>query len=124
MSLELQLIGVHLTPGTSMPAVSRGAPFHWKSVKYSAFNMTTATLDNETSLHLFVTNAPTWKHHFYTVSVFQVETENMPLLLYPMHNWVPYLVFTVIYALTTYSSKSEIDKTLLIILLYCTKYQR
>ena len=31
-----------------------------QNFEYSASNTTTATLNNESSLHLFVTNVPTW----------------------------------------------------------------
>ena len=52
---ELQVDG-QLTPGTLLPADGQQgwSLFHRKMVKYSAFDTTTVTLNNESSQHLFL----------------------------------------------------------------------
>ena len=52
--------------------------FHSKNAKYPTFHMTTATLKNETFLHVFLTNVPIWKDSCCTVYQFQFQYSLLP----------------------------------------------
>ena len=59
-----------------------------------------AIFNNDSSLPTFATTVPTCAGHFgiVPVSVFRVETKNNVFRTYSMHNWVPYWLFTMVYA--------------------------
>ena len=80
-----------LTPGTPLPAVGSGAPV--RAISVTIFN-------NDSSLPTFATTVPTCAGHFriVPVSVFRVEAINTVFITYPMHNWAPYWLFTMVYA--------------------------
>ena len=106
--------------------------FHRKKWQVVCICHINRLFNNDSSLPTFATNVPTCAGHFRIVPVliFLVETKNTVFMTYPMHNWAPYWLFTMVYAciphfnlwrghkhlcsfqLRIYSSKSEIDKTL------------
>ena len=91
-----------LNPGTPLPAVGSGAPVRSieKNVRLSAFAILIAIFNNDSSLPTSTTTAPTCAGHLriVPVSVFRVETKNTVFMTYPMHNWAPYWLFTMVYA--------------------------
>ena len=74
--------------------------FHRKNVRLSAFAILIAIFNNDSSLPTSATTVPTCAGHLriVPVSVFRVETTNTVFMTYPMHNWAPYWLFTMVYA--------------------------
>ena len=74
--------------------------FHRKNDRLSAFAILIAIFNHDSSLPTFTTTVATWAGHLriVPVSVFRVETKNIVFMTYPMHNWVPYWLFTMVYA--------------------------
>ena len=74
--------------------------FHRKNNRWSAFAILIANFNNDSSLPTFASTVPTCAGHFriVPVSVFRVETKNNVFMTYPMHTWVPYWLFTMVYA--------------------------
>ena len=74
--------------------------FHRKNVRLSAFAIVIAIFNNDSSLPTSATTVPTCVGHLriVPVSVFRVETKNTFFMIYPMHNWAPYWLFTMVYA--------------------------
>ena len=89
-----------LTPGTPLPAVGSGAPVSSIANDRSAFAISIAIFNNDSSLPMFATTVLTCAGHLriVPVPVFQVETKNTVFMTYPMHNWVPYWLFRMVYA--------------------------
>ena len=92
-----------VTPGTLLPAVGSGAPVCSieKNDRLSAFAKLIAIFNNDSSLPTFTTTVLTCAGHFFRivpVSVFRVATKNTVFMTYPMHNWAPYWLFTIVYA--------------------------
>ena len=56
--------------------------------------------NNDSSLPTFATTVLTCASHLriVPVPVFPVETQNTVFMKYPMHNWAPYWLFTMVYA--------------------------
>ena len=73
---------------------------HRKNVRLSAFAILIAIFNNDSALPTSATTVPTCVGHLriVPVSVFRVETKNTVFLTYPMHNWAPYWLFTMVYA--------------------------
>ena len=59
-----------------------------------------AIFNNDSSLPTFATTVLTCAGHLriVPVPVFRVETKNTVFMTYPMHNWAPYWLFTLVYA--------------------------
>ena len=74
--------------------------FHRKNDRLSAFAIWIAIFNHDSSLPMFATTVPTCGGHLriVPVSVFHVETKNIVFVTYPMHNWVPYWLFTMVYS--------------------------
>ena len=91
-----------ISSGTPLPAVGSGgsSSFHRKNDRLSAFAILIAIFNHDSSLPTFATTVPTCAGHLRIVpaSVFRVETTNIVFMTYPMHNWAPYWLFTMVYA--------------------------
>ena len=74
--------------------------FHRKNDRKSAFAILIAIFNSDSSLPTFATTVLTCAGHFriVPVSVFRVETKKTLCMTYPMHNWAPYWLFTMVYA--------------------------
>ena len=74
--------------------------FHRKNDRLSAFAISIAIFNNDSSLPTFATTVLTCVGHLRIVpiSVFRVETTNTVFMTYPMQNWAPYWLFTMVYA--------------------------
>ena len=107
MSIRWNTLGKHLI--TTVPAdfLAPTSPGHlqtqwWSSASpgYAIRGSNSRDPASRSSLPTFATTVLTCAGHLriVPVPVFRVETKNTVFMTYPMHNWAPYWLFTMVYA--------------------------